>query len=126
MALAEEQTTDRADRQLAGSDGEQLGLWKERYDQAARDRSRFEPAWALCQSFLANKQWTEYDLDNRRVIEEKNPDDRERHTVNVLTSYVWQVAGEIMADDYRPDLLFRRDDPESQGFARQAQRASIY
>lgn len=124
MALASEE--EQADVKVSGSDAELLGVWKDRFDMAARDRSRFEPAWALCQSFLANKQWTEWDLDNRRVIEQDNPDDRERHTVNVLTSYVWQVAGEIMADDYRPDLLFRRDDPESQGFSRQAQRAIIY
>lgn len=103
-----------------------LGMWTERESQARQDRANYEPAWALCQAFLANNQWVGWHKDEKRVVRLANPDNRERHTVNVLTPYVWTIAGEIMADDYHPDIRFRRDDYESQAYARQTQSAITY
>src|SRR5262245_15064453 len=103
-----------------------LRVWQEREQLARQDRANYEPAWALCQAFLAGNQWVGGAKETKRVIRLTNPDNRERHTVNVLTPYVWTIAGEIMADDYHADLRFRRDDIESQGYARQAQQSINY
>lgn len=124
MSAAAPQTLPNAD-QPSVPKGD-LALWQERESQARQDRSNYEPAWALCQAFLANNQWVGWHKDEKRVVRLANPDNRERHTVNVLTPYVWTIAGEIMADDYHPDIRFRRDDVESQAYSRQAQSALLY
>lgn len=103
-----------------------LFLWQDRRDQARRDRRRYEPIWALCQSFIANKQWVGWSKRDRRIVSDPNPQKRERHTVNVLTSYLMTNVGKFMSDDMRPQLFFRNDSIESRDFAKQANGAVEY
>lgn len=107
----------------------ELSEWNERRQQGLVARRPHERSWHLCQSFLANKQWVGWSKRDRRVVTMLNdPDEqmREHHTENILTQYVWSIAGKLYADDYRPDVLFRSEDSESQQFAKQAQRAIEY
>jgi hypothetical protein len=106
-----------------------LDEWNERRSNGLRDRKRHEPAWHLCQSFLANKQWVGWSTRDKRVVSLLNsPDEemREHHTENIITQYAWAIAGKLYADDYRPDVLFRNEDVESQKFAKQGQRGMEY
>jgi hypothetical protein len=103
-----------------------LGVWKERQMQASRDRRRYEPVWSLCQSFISNKQWVGWSRRDRRIVSEPNPQNRERHTVNVLTSYLMTNVGKFISDDMRPHLFFRSDSQEDESYARQANKALEY
>ncbi len=103
-----------------------LEPWKQRHANAARDRRRYEPIWQVCQAFVQNRQWIGWDFRERRIVQLPNPSDRERVTVNVITQYLWTVYGKLTADDFRPDLTFRKDDVEGQAYARQAQRSVEY
>ena len=98
----------------------EIGVWEDRREQAQRDRKRYEPVWALCQAFIANKQWVGWSKRERRIVSEPNPQDRERHTVNVLTSYLMTNVGKFVSDDLMPRLFFRSDGEEAQAFARAA------
>ena len=103
-----------------------ISVWQNRREQASADRKRYEPVWALCQSFIANKQWVGWSRKERRVVSEPNPNDRERHTVNVITPYLMTNVGKFVSDDATPKLFFRNDSEESQAFARQANGAIEY
>lgn len=96
---------------------------RDKLKQAQIDRRRFEPVWQLCQSFLQNRQWVGWDYHDRRIVQLPNPDDRVRVTVNVLTQYHWTFLGKLTSDDLKPDITFRRDDPISRAYARQARRS---
>ena len=104
----------------------EIGIWQERRESAQKDRRRYEPTWALCQSFIANKQWVGWSKRDRRIVSEPNPQNRERHTVNVLTSYLMTNVGKFVTDDMLPRLFFRSDAQESERFAKQANRAMEY
>lgn len=100
--------------------------WIERRSVGAKDRAKFEHIWHLCQAFVQGHQWVGWDPDKRRVIELVNPDDRVRHTVNIITQHVTTQQGKLVIDDSRPDVTFRREDVESEAIARQAQKAFEY
>lgn len=106
--------------------GSELARWQDRREQAARDRRRYEPVWALCQAFIANKQWVGWSKRDRRIVSEPNPGNRERHTVNVLTPYLMTNVGKFAGDDLRPQLLFRTEGKEQEMFARQANLSVEY
>lgn len=112
-----------AGRMSLGDEGAYMQVWRQRHANASRDRRRYEPIWQLCQSFIQNRQWVGWDYQERRIVDLPNADDRERVTVNVLTQYLWTIVGKLTADDFRPDVTFRRGDVDSQAYARQAQRA---
>ena len=101
-------------------------LWQGRITHGLRDRRRYEPQWHQNQAFAAGKQWLQWSTRERRLILPAMPDGRERYTADVLTQYMWTAMGKIMADDFRPELLFRRDDIESEEFAKQANQALSY
>lgn len=101
-------------------------MWRARIQAGLRDRRRYEPQWHLNQAFAAGKQWLAWAPRERRLILPPMPDGRERYTADVLTQYLETVSGKIMADDFRPNLLFRRDDLESEEFAEQANKALSY
>lgn len=103
-----------------------LAMWQERREQAQRDRRRYEPVWAMCQAYVANKQWVGWSKRERRIVSEPNPQERERHTVNVLTSYLMTNVGKFAADDLLPMLGFRADDEEQEMFSKQANLAMEY
>lgn len=106
-----------------------LGKWQERRQQAKNDRSRYEPSWHLCQSYLAGRQWVGWNSRERRIISlQEHPDWklREKHTVNIITSHVWNVLARVMDGDLRPDITFRREDLESETFAEMASKAWEY
>lgn len=105
-----------------------VAMWQERIRWAEMDRLRYEPVWALCRAFLAGRQWTEWHYRLRRVIEEPETKrrGRERHTTNVITTYVETVMGKIMSVDYQPDVSFRREDVESRQYANQARSSGDY
>jgi hypothetical protein len=106
-----------------------VSKWQERREQARRDRARYEPIWHMCHHYLAGRQWIGWAERERRIISlHDHPDwrHRERHTVNVLTSHVWNTLARVISDDLRPDITFRRDDIESERFAEQARRAWQY
>jgi len=103
-----------------------LAVWQDRREQASKDRKRYEPTWALCQAFIANKQWVGWSKRDRRIVSEPNPSNRERHTVNVITSYLMTNVGKFAGDELLPQLFFRRDDEEAERFAKQANLAVEY
>lgn len=106
--------------------GGDLPEWRERYRQGLSDRKRFEPAWELCQAFIANRQWVGWHKNEQRIVEIPNPDDRERVTVNVLTQYLWTFVGKVTQDDLLPDITWRSQDVENRALARQARAATKY
>lgn len=106
-----------------------LAVWNERRRQAQSVRRHYEPTWHICQSFLAGRQWVQWapgGSGQGRVIEEPNPNKRERHTVNVLTQYVQTVMGKLVVEDLRPDVVFRRPDIESETVALHTQAVAKY
>lgn len=102
------------------------GVWRSRIQNGLMDRKRFEPQWHINQAFAAGKQWLAWAPRERRLVIPPLPDGRERYTADVLTQYLWTAAGKFMADDFRPELLFRRQDIESEEFAEQANKALAY
>src|SRR5262245_1266761 len=98
----------------------------ERRRRALSARKQFEPDWQLAKRFLSNKQWVMFSKRLNRVIAERNPNQRERITVNVITQYVWTTAGKLISDTFLPQLFFRQEDVQSEDFANQANRALEY
>lgn len=101
-------------------------MWRARIQHALRDRKRYEPQWHINQAFAAGKQWLAWAPRERRLVIPPMPDGRERYTADVLTQYLLTTKGKLMADDFRPNVLFRRDDIESEEYAEQANRALAY
>lgn len=91
--------------------------------QGLDDRKRYEGAWGLATAFVAGRQWVGWDAKNRRIIVEPNPRKRERHTVNVMTQHFWTGIGKLYGEEFKPDMLFARDDEQAQNFTNQARRA---
>src|SRR5262245_41757444 len=89
---------------------------KDLHERALKDRRRYEPTWHLCQSFLAGRHWVGWNSRTRRIVDMPNPNDRERHTVNVVPQYHQTVLGKLYVEDLRPDLLFSRDDVEAEAY----------
>lgn len=98
----------------------------ERRRKALQARKQYEPDWQLAKQFLANKQWVMFSKRLNRVIAERNPQRRERITVNVITQYVWTTAGKLISDNFLPELFFRQEDIGSEDYAAQANRAMEY
>jgi hypothetical protein len=109
---------------------EMLAVWRKRREQALHERRRYEPTWAICESFLAGRQWVEWSTSRAsgtgRVISAKNPQDRERHTVNVITNYVQTLLGKLFVEDLRPTVIFTREDKESQGISQHTRAMARY
>lgn len=103
-----------------------LQEWQDRRENALHDRRKHEPAWHIARSFLAGRQWVGWNPRTRRVVTEANPANRERHTVNLITSYHQTVLGKLYVEDLRPDLLFSREDIESQGVTEHTQLIAKY
>jgi len=111
---------------VASGDGKDLSLWNERLDQAKRDRKRYEPTWHICQSFLAGRQWVGWNNRTRRVVQLDNPGDRERFTANVIDSYHQTVLGKLYVEDLRPEIMFRREDIESESITTHTRQLAKY
>src|SRR5262252_481928 len=111
---------------VASGDGKDLSLWNERLDQAKRDRKRYEPTWHNCQSFLAGRQWVGWNNRTRRVVQLDNPGDRERFTANVIDSYHQTVLGKLYVEDLRPEIMFRREDIESESITTHTRQLAKY
>lgn len=103
-----------------GPPASDLAMWQGRREEASKDRKRYEPTWALCQAFIANKQWVGWSKRDRRIVAEPNPQNRERHTVNVLTSYLMTNVGKFAGDDLRPQMFLRQEDEQAKRYAKQA------
>lgn len=103
-----------------------LRMWQERRSNARSDRRRYEPSWHMCRAFLAGRQWVGWNSRTTRVVTLPNPDNRERHTVNLITQYHQTVLGKLFVEDLRPDLLFTREDNEAQGVTEHAQLVAKY
>lgn len=99
---------------------------KDLREEAIKDRRRYEPTWHLCQSFLAGRHWVGWNSRTRRIVNLPNPSDRERHTVNVIPQYHQTVLGKLYVEDMRPDVLFSREDQESESIALHLQHLSKY
>ena len=89
--------------------------WTERRKYARTDRRRFEPTWDLCKAFLSGRQWVGIHPRTGRVIRDQRFDNRERHTVDVVTQFHQTVMGKLFVEDLRPTLLFGRTDEEARG-----------
>lgn len=100
--------------------------WRERRKNALSDRRKYEPAWHMARAFLAGRQWIGWNNRTRRVVSLPNPDDRERHTINLITQYHQTVLGKLYVEDLRPDLLFTREDIEAQGISEHTQVVAKY
>jgi len=99
---------------------------KELREDALKDRRRYEPTWHICQSFIAGRHWVGWNSRTRRIVDLPNPNDRERHTVNVIPQYHQTVLGKLFVEDMRPDVLFRREDEESESIAQHLQMLTKY
>lgn len=114
----------RAQSQLRDDAAEQvLAEWEERHKQAADDRRRFEPVWQMCQAFAQGHQWVGWDTHARRVVDLPNPNERVRHTVDVVSKHIWTQQGKLTADDLKPDITFRRRDKIGRSFAQHSRIA---
>jgi hypothetical protein len=107
-------------------DRKDLQLWGERLKQAKNDRKRYEPTWHICQSFLAGRQWVGWNNRTRRVVQLDNPGDRERYTANVIDSYHQTVLGKLYVEDLRPEIMFRREDIESESITTHSRQLAKY
>jgi hypothetical protein len=107
-----------------------LGVWKNRREQALHERRKYEPTWAICESFLAGRQWVSWSTSQAsrtgRVVSEPNPGNRERHTVNVITNYVQTILGKLFVEDLRPTVVFTRDDNESESISSHTRAMARY
>lgn len=110
----------------ARGDEELLAKLRQRREQGMHERRKYEPTWRICESFLAGRQWVGWDRRQRRVIEEPNPQRRERHTVNMITPYVETVFGKLYVEDLRPDVFFAYDDIEAQSIANHTRQLGRY
>lgn len=107
---------------------EQVGLSriKNLREEAMKDRRKYEPTWYICQSFLAGRQWVGWNSRTRRIVDLPNPGDRERHTVNLIPQYHQTVFGKLYVEDLRPDIIFSREDVESEAYGRHARLVTKY
>lgn len=107
-----------------------LSVWEKRREQALHERRRYEPTWAICESFLAGRQWVDWSTApgsrTGRVISSPNPQGRERHTVNVITNYVQTLLGKLFVEDLRPTVIFTRDDNEAESVASHTRAMARY
>lgn len=105
-----------------------LGVWNERREQALGERRKYEPIWAVCEHFLAGRQWVAWvpGMSSGSIIPEPNPSKRERHTVNVITARVETVLGKLFVEDLRPTVVFTRDDQESETISTHTRAAAKY
>ncbi len=100
--------------------------WKQRIEQARRDRKRFEPNWLQSLAFASGKHWLKWSRTDRRLVLPNLPSDRERYTVDELSQYRYSALGELSQDEDRPELQFRKDDLRQQEYAKQANDALAY
>lgn len=126
MAVSERQNVGDYQPPLAEPAKTELSKWQERRTTARSDRRRYESAWHICSNFLAGRQWVGWNTRTNRVVSLPNPDERERHTINLITQYHQTVLGKLFVEDLRPDLLFTREDIEAQGVAQHARIVSKY
>jgi hypothetical protein len=126
MAVSERQQSADYEAPLVEPHRTDLKMWQERRQAARSDRRKYEPAWSMANSFLAGRQWVGWNTRTSRVVTLKNPDDRERHTINLITQYHQTVLGKLFVEDLRPDMLFTREDVEAQGISDHARLVSKY
>jgi hypothetical protein len=107
-------------------DRNDLTLWNQRLNDAKNDRKRYEPTWHICQSFLAGRQWVGWNNRTRRVVQLDNPGDRERFTANVIDSYHQTLLGKLYVEDLRPEIMFRREDIESESITTHTRQLAKY
>lgn len=125
MAVSERQPTDY-EAPIAEPQKGELKRWQERRATARHDRRKYEATWHICRSFLAGRQWVGWNTRTNRVVSLPNPDERERHTINLITQYHQTVLGKLFVEDLRPDLLFKREDIEAQGVSEHARMVAKY
>lgn len=107
--------------------GAVVEVWNARRTAAKQDRLRYEGMWKLCQAFVSGRQWVGLTRDrDSRVVEERNPRKRERHTANVLTQYFETAKGKLYSDDFMPNLQIARPDAEAQHLTEQFRHAFQY
>lgn len=109
---------------------ELLSVWKRRREQSLHERRKYEPTWAICESFLAGRQWVEWSTSRSsrvgRVVSSPNPQSRERHTVNAITNYVQTILGKLFVEDLRPTVIFTRGDQESESISTHTRSMARY
>jgi hypothetical protein len=109
------------------ADDELLTKVLDRRKQGLDERKKYEPTWRLCESFLAGRHWVGWSERNRRVVEEPNPQKRERHTVNMIGTYHSTVLGKLYVEELRPDVLFaENEDVDAEEIATHLQKTSRY
>lgn len=94
--------------------------------ECLRDRRRYEPTWHLCQSFLAGRQWVGWNNRTQRVVEIPNPQQRERHTTNVITPYHGTILGKLLGESLKPELAFTRTDSGRDSIAEHTGKVSRF
>lgn len=110
-------TTNGNGKHVSSADRALLQRLNERRKEALKDRRRYEPTWHLCQSFLAGRQWVGWNNRTQRIVEIPNPQDRERHTTNVITPYHTTLLGKLTGENLRPELAFTRSDSGTESVA---------
>ncbi len=131
MSALEHEPALQESPQPLGDPGRALiGLWNERRRLGLNERRKYEPTWAILESFLSGRQWVVWSSPNSgrigRVISEPNPQRRERHTVNVITNYVQTMLGKLFVEDLRPTIVFTRPDAESESISEHTRAAARF
>lgn len=104
-----------------------LSKWRNRREDALQHRRQFETIWDLCQLFLAGKQWVGLpERNSRTIVDEPNPQRRERYTVNTIHTHHSTMLGKLYVEDLRPELLMIREDLEAEEVSEHARAVSRY
>lgn len=105
-----------------------LSVWLDRLRDAENDRKKYEWTWRIAQLFLQGAQWVGVAGEGRdaRVVALPNPQNRERHTVNVITQYFWTLVGKLTAEELDPEIGLKREDREAQAVQGHVKRTVRY
>ena len=102
---------------MSDEDAELLARLKQYRERGLQERRKYEPTWRICESFLAGRQWIGWNDRTRRIVDEPNPQRRERHTVDMIYPYHQTVYGKLCVEDLRPDVVFAHTDTEGESIA---------
>lgn len=75
-------------------------------------------------AFAGGAQWLEWlGRTQRQLVLPKLPEGRERQTVDAISQYIWTAIGELMADEFLMEMLFRKNDVQTAAYANQINNA---
>lgn len=108
------------------SDDELLAKINQYRQNGLQERRKYEPTWRLCEAFMAGRHWVGWSERTRRIVDEPNPQRRERHTVDLITPYHQTVLGKLYVEDLRPDVQHAHTDIEGESIATHTRQLATF